>query len=188
MIEALDKNEMPPEDEKQPSETQRQSLLIHLNKSLNRSLVSNPKLIPFKMRRMNRFEYGNAVRDLFDLDCWVYSISDRIIRDHNHYFRPETGKMPDVVRVGNRIMGSAANAGEPFAGRDGLSQRSPRRKRVQQSWRSSEHVSRAHEIFLGAQPVGCECREFRQELPNLERSFSRPNQEANGHRNSVPLQ
>ena len=105
MIEALDRNEMPPEDEKQPSETQRQSLLIHLNKSLNRSLVSNQKLIPFKMRRMNRFEYGNAVRDLFDLDCWVYSISDRIIRDHNNYFRPETGKMPDVARVGNRIMG-----------------------------------------------------------------------------------
>ena len=105
MIEVLDKNEMPPEDEKQPSETQRQSLLIHLNKSLNRSLVSNQKPIPFRMRRMNRFEYGNAVRDLFDLDCWVYSISDRIIRDHNHYFRPETGKMPDVVTVGNRIMG-----------------------------------------------------------------------------------
>jgi hypothetical protein len=105
MIEALDKNEMPPEDEKQPSETQRQSLLIHLNRSLNRSLVSNQKLIPFRMRRMNRFEYGNAVRDLFDLDCWVYSITDRIIRDHNNYFRPETGKMPDVVRAGNRIMG-----------------------------------------------------------------------------------
>ena len=105
IIEVLDKNEMPPKDEKQPSETQRQSLLIHLNESLNRSLVNNPKLIPFKMRRMNRFEYGNAVRDLFDLDCWVYSISDRIIRDHNNYFRPETGKMPDVVRVGNRIMG-----------------------------------------------------------------------------------
>ena len=54
---------------------------------------------------MNRFEYGNAVRDLFDLKSWVYSINDRIIRDHNNYFRPETGKMPKVVRVGNRIMG-----------------------------------------------------------------------------------
>jgi hypothetical protein len=105
MIDALDKNEMPPEDSKQPSETQRQSLLNHLNKSLNRSLVSNQKLIPFRMRRMNRFEYGNAVRDLFDLDCWVYSISDRIIRDHNNYFRPQTGRMPEVVKVGNRIMG-----------------------------------------------------------------------------------
>jgi hypothetical protein len=105
MIEALDKNEMPPEDEKQPSETQRQSLLIHLNRSLNKSLVSNQKLIPFRMRRMNRFEYGNAVRDLFDLNCWVYSINDRIIRDHNNYFRPETGKMPEVAKVGNRIMG-----------------------------------------------------------------------------------
>ncbi len=105
LIEALDRNQMPPEDEKQPSETQRQSLLIQLNKSLNRTLASNPKLIPFRMRRMNRFEYGNAVRDLLDLDCWVYSIGDRIIRDHNQYFRPETGKMPDVVRAGNRIMG-----------------------------------------------------------------------------------
>ncbi len=105
LIEALDRNQMPPENEKQPSETQRQSLLIQLNKSLNRTLASNPKLIPFRMRRMNRFEYGNAVRDLLDLDCWVYSIGDRIIRDHNQYFRPETGKMPDVVRAGNRIMG-----------------------------------------------------------------------------------
>ena len=105
LIEAVGKNEMPPEDAAQPSGTQRQSLLIHLNKSLNRALVTSKTLIPFNMRRMNRFEYGNAVRDLFDLDCWVYSISDRIIRDHNNYFRPETGKMPDVVTVGNRVMG-----------------------------------------------------------------------------------
>jgi len=105
MIEALEKNEMPPEDEKQPSGIQRQFLLVQLNKSLNKSLASNQKLIPLRMRRMNRFEYGNAVRDLFDLKCWVYSINDRIIRDHNNYFRPQTGKMPKVVRAGNRIMG-----------------------------------------------------------------------------------
>ena len=105
MIEALDTNEMPPEDEKQPSALQRQSLLIHLNKSLNRALVSNHKLIPFRMRRMNGCEYGNAVRDLCDLNCWVSSISVHIIRDHDNYVSPETGKMPDVVRVGKRIMG-----------------------------------------------------------------------------------
>lgn len=105
LINALDKNEMPPEDSQQPSETERQSLLKEMNKALTRSLPEKPKLVPFRMRRMNRFEYGNAVQDLFDLDCWVYSIGDRIIRDHNHYFRPETGKMPEVVTVGNRIMG-----------------------------------------------------------------------------------
>ena len=44
------------------------------------------------------------VRDLFDLDSW-YLINDRIIRDYNNYFRPETGKMPKVAKVGNRIMG-----------------------------------------------------------------------------------
>lgn len=43
IIDALDKNEMPPEQSRQPSETERQSLLNHLNKSLTRSLTGIPK-------------------------------------------------------------------------------------------------------------------------------------------------
>ena len=105
IIDALDKHEMPPQKSQQPTESERQTLLKKLNNALDRAFAGNPKLLPFRMRRMNRFEYANAVRDLFDLDCWVYSIGDRIIRDHNHYFRPETGKMPEVVTAGNRIMG-----------------------------------------------------------------------------------
>ena len=69
------------------------------------AMAHSQPVVPLRLRRMNRFEYGNAVRDLFDLKSWVYSINDRIIRDHNNYFRPETGKMPKVARVGNRIMG-----------------------------------------------------------------------------------
>ena len=107
MIEALDKNEMPPEEETQPSETQRKFILVELNKAFQNALLQggNQPVIPLRLRRMNRFEYGNAVRDLFNLKSWVYSINDRIIRDHNNYFRPESREMPKVVSVGNRIMG-----------------------------------------------------------------------------------
>ena len=105
MIEALGKNEMPPEEKEQPSADQRELMLGELEKAFKNAMAHRQPVVPLGLRRMNRFEYGNAVRDLFDLKSWVYSINDRIIRDHNNYFRPETGKMPKVARVGNRIMG-----------------------------------------------------------------------------------
>ncbi len=105
MIDVLGHNEMPPKGEKQPTAPQRKLLLGELEQALKIALTNKNSVVPLRMRRMNRFEYGNAVRDLFDLRSWVYSISDRIIRNHNDYFRPETGKMPNVARVGNRIMG-----------------------------------------------------------------------------------
>lgn len=105
MIEALGRNEMPPEEKKQPSDPQRKFMLLELGKALKNATANSRSVIPLRLRRMNRFEYGNAVRDLFELRSWVYSINDRIIRNHNDYFRPESGEMPKVVQVGNRIMG-----------------------------------------------------------------------------------
>ena len=106
LIDVLDKNEMPPEENKQPSDDQLKLVSLGLNKAFkNATAARSESVVPVRLRRMNRFEYGNVVRDLFDLESWVYSINDRIIRNHNNYFRPETGKMPDVARVGNRIMG-----------------------------------------------------------------------------------
>ncbi len=106
MIDVLDKNEMPPEDNKQPSNEQLELIALSLDRAFKNATAQRTQApVPVRLRRMNRFEYGNVVRDLFDLDSWVYSINDRIIRDHNNYFRPETGKMPKVAKVGNRIMG-----------------------------------------------------------------------------------
>ncbi len=105
MIEALAKNEMPPEESEQPDDRQREVMLLALETAFRKAMSRREQVVPLRLRRMNRFEYGNAVRDLFDLRSWVYSVNDRIIRDHNNYFRPETGKMPRVARVGNRIMG-----------------------------------------------------------------------------------
>jgi mono/diheme cytochrome c family protein len=105
MIEALGKNEMPPEEEKQPSDKQRKLMVLELDKAFRNAVAHDTPVIPLRLRRMNRFEYSNAVKDLFELKSWVYSINDRIIRNHNDYFRPESGQMPKLVRVGNRIMG-----------------------------------------------------------------------------------
>ena len=100
MIEALRKNEMPPEAEEQPSGDQRELMLLELEKAFKNAMAHSQPVVPLRLRRMNRFEYGNAVKDLFDLKSWVYSINDRIIRDHNNYFRPETGKMPRGCKSG----------------------------------------------------------------------------------------
>ena len=106
LIDVLDKNEMPPEENKQLSNDQLKLVSLGLDKAFkNATAARSESVVPVRLRRMNRFEYGNVVRDLFDLESWVYSINDRIIRNHNNYFRPETGKMPNVARVGNRIMG-----------------------------------------------------------------------------------
>ena len=105
MIEALGQNEMPPEETEQPSDAQRKLMLLELGKALKNATAGSRPVVPLRLRRMNRFEYENAVRDLFELRSWVYSINDRIIRNHNDYFRPESGEMPKVVQVGNRIMG-----------------------------------------------------------------------------------
>ncbi|MAC49433.1 MAG: hypothetical protein CMO45_04150, partial [Verrucomicrobiales bacterium] len=95
LIDVLDKNEMPPEENKQLSNDQLKLVSLGLDKAFkNATAARSESVVPVRLRRMNRFEYGNVVRDLFDLESWVYSINDRIIRNHNNYFRPETGKMP----------------------------------------------------------------------------------------------
>ena len=56
------------------------------------------------MRRLNRYEYNNAVRDLLELKGDIYPLPEKVIRSTN-YFDPATGRMPDVVNAGNRTLG-----------------------------------------------------------------------------------
>ena len=66
MIDVLQTNQMPPEGQKQVRADQRQKLLQVLRRSLQNAITNVAGDNRFRMRRMNRFEYGNAVRDLFD--------------------------------------------------------------------------------------------------------------------------
>ncbi|MEL7498078.1 MAG: DUF1592 domain-containing protein [Planctomycetota bacterium] len=107
VIDVLDLDEMPPSDEPQLDSAVRENLIKELRLMLHKQ-VERKKLFPrAPIRRMNRFQYNNAVVDLFQLKCIVFTLPERMMRDHNRYFRPETGKMPDVVTVGSRPLGKS---------------------------------------------------------------------------------
>ncbi|QDT68020.1 hypothetical protein MalM25_09320 [Planctomycetes bacterium MalM25] len=105
VIDAIDLAYMPPDDEPQPSAEERAALLEGLRRLLDASLqeAEHPRT---PLRRMNRFQYDNAVRDLLDLKVVVYSLPERIARDHG-YFDPASGRLPEKVGVGNRPLGKS---------------------------------------------------------------------------------
>lgn len=107
MIEALDSREMPPEDEKQPTKLERQRWVAQLKERLQNGLRTRVRFTRVPIRRMNRGEYNNAVKELFQLERDPFALPERTLRDIGGYFRPATGKVPDVVVVGNRAMGKS---------------------------------------------------------------------------------
>ncbi len=107
LVDVLDKREMPPEDEPQPADADRRKLVTELQSLLRKATVDSGTRMSTPIRRMNRFQYNNAVVDLFQLNCIVFTLPERAMRVHRNYFRPETGKMPDVVTVGNRPLGKS---------------------------------------------------------------------------------
>lgn len=107
IIEAVDSGYMPPESEQPLSEKTRKQLVTSLQAYLKRSIESERNLPRTPIRRMNRFQYNNAVQDLFQLKVEVFSLPERMMREHDNYFQPQTGKMPHQVRVGSRPLGKS---------------------------------------------------------------------------------
>ena len=106
LVYVLDAEEMPPEDEPQLDAKHRQRLLAQLQKMLHEAVGEQKSAAQAPIRRMNRFQYSNAVRDLFGLNVAVFPLPERVVRDHG-YFKPESGKMPDAIRAGNRPLGKS---------------------------------------------------------------------------------
>ena len=67
MIDVLDFEEMPPEEEEPLQADTRTELLSYLNSLLESAIAINKDFPATPIRRMNRFQYNNAVQDLFDL-------------------------------------------------------------------------------------------------------------------------
>ncbi len=116
LIEVLDLEEMPPEDEPQLQQKLRLKLVTELKVILHESVAKQKSFSHAPIRRMNRFQYNNAVVDLFDLKCIVFTLPERMMRDHREYFKPETGKMADVVTVGSRPLGKSQMIESRLAG------------------------------------------------------------------------
>ena len=67
LIHVLDLEEMPPEDEPQITSAQRQKMVRELKVILKVAVANQQTFAQAPIRRMNRFQYNNAVIDLFDL-------------------------------------------------------------------------------------------------------------------------
>ncbi|MEM0895583.1 MAG: DUF1592 domain-containing protein [Verrucomicrobiota bacterium] len=116
VMEVIDYEEMPPEDEKQIEAGKRVEIVEYLRERLHVALNSTEKVPHTPIRRMNRFQYNNAVVDLLELNAVVFPLPEKMMRDHSNYFKPASGKMPEKLRVGSRPLGKSQLIEERLAG------------------------------------------------------------------------
>lgn len=112
MIVALEDREMPPEDEPPISDDLRHATIEHLKTLLTESLADGI-FEETPIRRMNRFQYNNAVIDLLELDREIFQLNERLMRRYENYFHPETGEMPDQVQVASRPLSKDIDGRRP---------------------------------------------------------------------------
>ena len=98
MIEAIDANDMPPEGEPPLDEKARTRLLTTLKTMLREATAGKNRTQP-PIRRLNRFQYNNSVKDLFQLKLDVFELPEKLMTRHGNYLQTASGKMPDRVRV-----------------------------------------------------------------------------------------
>ena len=115
IIQVLDSGIMPPGGEPPLAPEHRQQLVAGLRGLLHEAVSSQATLPRTPIRRMNRFQYNNAVQDLFDLRVDVFALPERMVRAYG-YFRPETGKMPDELKAGSRPLGKSQLIDKRLAG------------------------------------------------------------------------
>jgi len=107
LLEVVDLRLMPPDEGDRLEEAIRTQLLAELKSLLRVAIDAQTARRRTPIRRMNRFQYNNAVQDLFQLKVEVFPLPERMLREHGNYFQPATGKMPDKVKAGSRPLGKS---------------------------------------------------------------------------------
>lgn len=107
LADVLALREMPPAEEPQPTEAKRQQAVEVLKALLAEAVSKSKGFGRVPLRRMNRFQYNNAVKDLLNLKCTVFVLPERMMREHKGYFKPASRKLPDLVHVGSRPLGKS---------------------------------------------------------------------------------
>lgn len=105
IADAIRFGEMPPEDSKPLDAETRQSMADTIDTWIEETLQNERQLPVSIMRRMNRFEYNNSVRDLLGLKGDIFALPEKPIRAARPYFDPASGHYPASVRVSNRALG-----------------------------------------------------------------------------------
>lgn len=115
LVKVLDSGVMPPAGQPPLAAEQRQQLVAGLREVLHVAVSAQGTFPQAPMRRMNRFQYNNAVQDLFDLRVDVFALPERMVREYG-YFRPETGEMPENLKAGSRPLGKSQLIDKRLAG------------------------------------------------------------------------
>ena len=115
LVRVLDGGVMPPSGGPQILPEERELAVGHLKAMLPEPAGGSDRIPRTPVRRMNRFQYANAVQDLFGLGVEVFALPERMLRDYG-YFRPETGKMPAELKAGSRPLGKSQLIGKRLAG------------------------------------------------------------------------
>ncbi len=105
VADAIVRGEMPPEDAPPLAPEHRRKLASFFDSVINEYLDSAGSVAPVVMRRLNRYEYSNAVRDLLQLKGDVFPLPEKAIRPSADYFDPASGEFPNSVVIGNRTLG-----------------------------------------------------------------------------------
>ncbi len=115
LLGVLDTGIMPPRGATPLGSDQREMLVSELRRLLHAAASAQVAIPHTPARRMNRFQYNNAVQDLLELRVDVFALPERMLREYG-YFRPETGRMPDSLKAGSRPLGKSQLIGKRLAG------------------------------------------------------------------------
>ena len=107
VLEVIDFGEMPPEENDPIPPNDQKAIVTELKNMLKEAVISNEKVVKAPIRRMTRFQYANAVKDLLGLKVEVFPLPEKMMRDRSGYFKPHTGKMPDKMTVSSRPLGKS---------------------------------------------------------------------------------
>ena len=153
LIAVLEDREMPPEDQPPLPLVKRKQMVTRLRAVLRQALQAYP-FGPTPIRRMNRFQYNNAVVDLLELDRDIFRLNERLLRRRSDYFRPETRKMPPMVRVSSRPLAKDLDSQRPEGFKEWrpFHKRQAGRARFRQPRRPPDTLAAVDGIFSSIEP------------------------------------
>ncbi len=107
-IEAIDTGAMPPDSEPPLNDTAR-SQAVAILKSLLREASKDLPRTPQPLQRLNRFQYNNTVRDLFQLNRDVFALPEKLMTRYDQYLQwlPDKTpqfRVPDTVHVASHSL------------------------------------------------------------------------------------
>ena len=117
VLKAIDNGAMPPEEEEPLNDAQRGAAVAIL-KTILRDATADVAPPQQPLNRLNRFQYNNTVRDLFQLNRDVFALPEKLMTRHDNYLQSslrdaKQHTLPERVQV-------ACNALSPLPGHEGV--------------------------------------------------------------------